>query len=124
MTARITPSFPTRKEVDGANQSRLDQLPGEAITFKSKDEGGWDPNGVPLPSVHVQDLLNRLIAPEVITLKVGAQVMLLKVSPFVHLRLLFSVVESKMALFLQLSERYSRSTSQRYRWKSHSVHDR
>ncbi|KAF4123143.1 ATP-dependent DNA helicase PIF1 [Geosmithia morbida] len=61
--------FPTRAQVEHSNVSRLRALPGEARRFAAADSG--DPM--------VRDkLLQNMMAPPVIELKVGAQVMLIK----------------------------------------------
>lgn len=73
-----TDLFPTRREVDNANASRLNRLPGPCHTYPATDTGGIDLAGMPLPTSKVEALLDRLIAPRTIALKVGAQVMLIK----------------------------------------------
>ncbi|KAF6839724.1 mitochondrial dna helicase [Colletotrichum plurivorum] len=65
----VTELFPTRFEVDNANQGRLRNLPGKPYRYDSADSG--DPN--------VRDkLLQNMMAPKSLELKVGAQVMLIK----------------------------------------------
>lgn len=73
-----TDLFPTRREVDAANNLRLSKLGGDSHVYKSHDVPGYDATGMMYPMAKVQGLLERLIAPQVITLKVGAQVMLIK----------------------------------------------
>lgn len=73
-----TDLFPTRREVDNANASRLNRLPGPCHTYPATDMGGIDLAGMPLPTSKVEAFLDRLIAPRTIALKVGAQVMLIK----------------------------------------------
>lgn len=64
-----TELFPTRNEVESSNMMRLRALPGEVRTFAAQDSG--DPN--------IRDkLLENMMAPKVIDLKKGAQVMLIK----------------------------------------------
>ncbi|KAH8196446.1 hypothetical protein TruAng_009378 [Truncatella angustata] len=64
-----TELFPTRQEVERSNEMRLRSLPGEVRAFPAEDSG--DPN--------VRDkLLENMMAPKVIELKKGAQVMLIK----------------------------------------------
>ncbi len=63
--------FPTRNEVDGANNSRMFKLSGQAMTFEAQDSGVSD--------VNVRNkILANFMAPEKLTLKKGAQVMLIK----------------------------------------------
>lgn len=57
--------YPLRKELEAANNGRLNSLSGEPHIFRSVDEGN-------------SYLYNKCIAPEILTLKVGAQVMLVK----------------------------------------------
>ncbi|KXH58904.1 DNA repair and recombination protein pif1 [Colletotrichum salicis] len=65
----VTELFPTRYEVENANQNRLRNLPGIAKRYDAGDSG--DPQ--------VRDkLLQNMMAPKMIELKVGAQVMLIK----------------------------------------------
>jgi ATP-dependent DNA helicase PIF1 len=65
----MTELFPTRAEVESANNKRLRALPGEAVVFAAKDSGE--------PSLRDR-LLQHMMAPKTIELKVGAQVMLIK----------------------------------------------
>ncbi|OHW93542.1 DNA repair and recombination protein pif1 [Colletotrichum incanum] len=65
----VTELFPTRYEVENANQGRLRNLPGKTYRFDAADSG--DPQ--------IRDkLLQNMMAPKSIDLKVGAQVMLIK----------------------------------------------
>lgn len=65
----VTELFPTRYEVERANQSRLRNLPGKPYRYDAGDSG--DPN--------IRDkLLQNMMAPKTLELKVGAQVMLIK----------------------------------------------
>lgn len=78
--------YPIRNEVKSANESRLMQLRTEPHTFVALDIPGEDDDGrVPSRDV-VARLLERLVAPQTLTLKVGAQVMLIKVCPTVQAR--------------------------------------
>lgn len=64
-----TELFPTRMEVERSNQRRLTALPGKSYRFDANDSG--DPK--------IKDkLLQNMMAPKFIDLKVGAQVMLIK----------------------------------------------
>lgn len=61
--------FPTRQEVENSNQRRLRDLPGESHRYEALDSG--DP-------VIRDKLLSNMMAPKVLELKKGAQVMLIK----------------------------------------------
>ncbi|TFY70120.1 hypothetical protein EVJ58_g64 [Rhodofomes roseus] len=73
-----TDLFPTKREVYGANYTRLEQLLGEAKSFPAADQPGTDNEGF-LISVERMDRLleQQAIAPKRINLKIGAQVMLI-----------------------------------------------
>ncbi|KAJ5152194.1 ATP-dependent DNA helicase PIF1 [Penicillium capsulatum] len=67
-----TELFPTRNEVENANSARMSRLSGEMMTFKAVDSGTiQDPQ-------HREKLLSNCMAPQVMNLKKGAQVMLIK----------------------------------------------
>lgn len=76
----IEPSqlFPLRREVESCNNNRLAALAGPDHTFISVDSAGYDVKNQPISVESAQNLLDRLIAPSTITLKVGAQVMLIQ----------------------------------------------
>ena len=63
--------FPTRNEVDNANRSRMNNLSGQSMSFEAVDSGVADLN------VRSKVLAN-FMAPERLSLKKGAQVMLIK----------------------------------------------
>lgn len=66
-----TELFPTRQEVDSANNSRMQRLSGQVMTFEATDSGVAD--------LKVREkILTNFMAPEKLTLKKGAQVMLIK----------------------------------------------
>jgi ATP-dependent DNA helicase PIF1 len=67
-----TELFPTRNEVENANQTKMSQLVGEVKTFEARDGGSIT------DKTHRDKLLSNCMAPEVIALKKGAQVMLIK----------------------------------------------
>jgi ATP-dependent DNA helicase PIF1 len=67
-----TELFPTRNEVEGANANRLHLLQGNLFPFPAKDGGSITDKG------QRDRLLANCLAPELITLKKGAQVMLIK----------------------------------------------
>ncbi|KAJ3985391.1 hypothetical protein F5890DRAFT_1157986 [Lentinula detonsa] len=73
-----TELFPHRADVDRANNNRLSSLPGDPHTYRAMDIPGKDVNGIPLNYLQMDRLLERLIVPKSVTLKVGAQVMLVK----------------------------------------------
>lgn len=73
-----TELFALRNEVDGANSARLKNLNGCAHTYQSRDRPGVDVDGKVVSSQQMDRLLERLVAPKLIQLKVGAQVMLIK----------------------------------------------
>ncbi|CAN8097453.1 unnamed protein product [Discula destructiva] len=65
----VTELFPTRSEVEQSNQRKLRELPGELYRYDAMDSGD------PL----IRDkLLSNMMAPKVLELKKGAQVMLIK----------------------------------------------
>ncbi|KAF8656392.1 hypothetical protein AX16_002577 [Volvariella volvacea WC 439] len=73
-----TELFPTRKEVTNSNESRLRQLPGKPLEYQASDLQGRDPDGNITTLQVMERLLDRLVAPSKVHLKVGAQVMLIK----------------------------------------------
>lgn len=68
----ISRRFPTRSEVDAANNKRMSMLVGETKVFEAKDGGSIT------DQVQRDRLLQNCMAPDVIHLKKGAQVMLIK----------------------------------------------
>ncbi|KAJ8988648.1 DNA helicase [Exophiala dermatitidis] len=66
-----TELYPRREEVEFANQNRMRKLSGQVMTYHAVDTGVQDPNVR-------KALLANFIAPEVLELKKGAQVMLIK----------------------------------------------
>ena len=67
-----TELFPTRAEVDNANSSRLNMLQGAIQLFEARDGGAI------VDKAQRDKILQNCMAPEMITLKKGAQVMLIK----------------------------------------------
>ncbi|KAF8139879.1 hypothetical protein EV363DRAFT_1151563, partial [Boletus edulis] len=65
-----TQLFPTRVEVDRANESRLRALSGQAMRYTATDVPGYDSNGVRVSEQQMEKLLGRLVAPQAIQLKV------------------------------------------------------
>jgi ATP-dependent DNA helicase PIF1 len=64
-------SFPTRNEVDNANTAKMRNLSGEVHTFTAVDSGVTDLR-------QRESLLKNFMAQETLSLKKGAQVMLIK----------------------------------------------
>ncbi|KAJ5120341.1 uncharacterized protein N7515_009729 [Penicillium bovifimosum] len=67
-----TELFPTRAEVDGANSARMGRLSGEVMRYNAVDSGTIQ------DQQHRDRLLSACMAPPLIQLKKGAQVMLIK----------------------------------------------
>jgi ATP-dependent DNA helicase PIF1 len=67
-----TELFPTRNEVENANFTRMKQLQGKEFVFEARDGGAI------VDKQQRDKLLSNCMAPEIITLKKGAQVMLIK----------------------------------------------
>lgn len=66
-----TELFSTRNEVDRANTARLNKLAGQTFVFEAKDGGTME-------TAQRSKFLANSLAPETLTLKKGAQVMLIK----------------------------------------------
>jgi len=98
--------FPLRAEVEGHNNSRLNMLTGKIHVYRSMDSRGYNAKGEQLEKDMAQRLLERLVAPRSISLKVGAQVMLIK--NIVQGRLVNGVV-GKVVEFLTNSEALKRN---------------
>lgn len=71
--------YPTRQEVDSANSQRLKQLPDASRLYHALDLPGRDEEGHRYPPLRIERALRDVIVPKVLALKVGAQVMLVKV---------------------------------------------
>ncbi|KAF8973676.1 hypothetical protein BDZ97DRAFT_384741 [Flammula alnicola] len=76
----IEPShlFPLRRQVDTCNHDRLQALAGPQHPYQAMDSAGYDVFGMPISREDAQRLLDRMIAPSVILLRIGAQVMLIQ----------------------------------------------
>jgi hypothetical protein len=74
----VTERYPTRREVDWANTRRLHAIQAEPKTYLAHDTPGVSDDGQRVTQDGAARLLERLIAPKELTLKVGAQVMLIK----------------------------------------------
>lgn len=79
--------FPLKADVEKHNLKCLDELPGERVIYKAMDARGHDMYGDRLTVHQTEKLLEKHVCPKEIPLKVGAQVMLLRVCfvPVVHL---------------------------------------
>lgn len=66
----IAISFPLRAEVEGHNNSRLNMLTGKIHVYRSMDSRGYNAKGEQLEKDMAQRLLERLVAPRSISLKV------------------------------------------------------
>ena len=64
--------FPTRNEVEQANRARMSQLVGDTKVFEARD------GGTIVDKAQRDKIVQNCMAPETITLKKGAQVMLIK----------------------------------------------
>ena len=67
-----TELFPTRQEVELANNTRMSNLQGQSFVFEARDGGAI------VDKAQRDRLLQNCMAPELINLKKGAQVMLIK----------------------------------------------
>ncbi|KAF8912955.1 hypothetical protein CPB84DRAFT_490815 [Gymnopilus junonius] len=76
----IEPSqlFPLRREVESCNNSRLKELPGPKHNYPAMDHAGYDIYGNPIERESAELLLDRINALSIISLKAGAQVMLIQ----------------------------------------------
>ena len=74
-----TRRYPTRQEVDSANSQRLKQLPDASRLYHALDLPGRDEAGHQYPPQRIERALRDVIVPKILALKVGAQVMLVKV---------------------------------------------
>ncbi|PPQ63725.1 hypothetical protein CVT24_004305 [Panaeolus cyanescens] len=70
--------FPVKSEVEKCNKKKLSTLAGPQHTYMSMDSVGYDVFGEPIESENAHSLLDRLIAVPFLSLKVGAQVMLIQ----------------------------------------------
>lgn len=70
--------FPLRAEVESCNNTRLAALPGALQTYRAVDAVGWDIANQRLTASEAKPLLDGLIAPAEVSVKIGAQVMLIQ----------------------------------------------
>jgi hypothetical protein len=62
--------FPLRAEVEGCNNRRLNELTGDIQIYHAMDSRGYNAKGDPIDKEMAQRLLDRLVAPREISLKV------------------------------------------------------
>lgn len=70
MTKAVYISYPTRREVERANTTRLNRIQKDAHTYAAQDRPGYDQNDKPISAKRMESLLERLVAPKSIVLKV------------------------------------------------------
>ncbi|KAJ6574738.1 hypothetical protein B0H19DRAFT_934644, partial [Mycena capillaripes] len=68
---RPTELLSRREEVDRANNSRLNELPGDCETYVAKEYRGRDFKGERISPEKMDKLLDRLVVPKMIRLKVN-----------------------------------------------------
>ncbi|KAI9572605.1 hypothetical protein HD554DRAFT_1329779 [Boletus coccyginus] len=73
-----TQLFPLKSQVERHNLECLGKLGGEAVVYKAMDARGIDMYGDRLTVTQAEKLLEKLVCPKEVPLKVGAQVMLLR----------------------------------------------
>lgn len=71
--------FPLRAQVELANNERLEALEGDELTYYARDFPGYDMFQNELTEGQASKLLDNGLAPRLLRLRVGAQVMLTKV---------------------------------------------
>ena len=72
--------------MESANSTRLSKLTGSPRDYEAIDFPGFDENWKPLPHERVERALKDMVAPKKLTLKEGAQVMLIKVGMHTYCR--------------------------------------
>ena len=74
MLSLMSPRFSTRREVYGANFSRLERLPGEYVSFPAADQPGTDSEGFLITLEKMNRALEQqVLVPKVINLKVRSK---------------------------------------------------
>ena len=66
--------------MESANSARLSKLTGFPRVYEAIDFPGFDEDSNPWPHERVERALKDMVAPKTLTLKEGAQVMLIKAS--------------------------------------------
>ena len=67
---KVAHRYPTRIEVEDANDSRLAQIMEDTVSFFSVDRPGYDERGQPVSLQRMARVLNRLVALATVVLKV------------------------------------------------------
>lgn len=67
--------FPLKSQVESCNQKHLDVLSGEESTYTAMDSRGFDMYGERIPAKVGEQLLERLVVPKVISLRVGCDLL-------------------------------------------------
>lgn len=73
-----TDLVPTRNQASAINRQKLKELPAPPHKFIGTDRRGLDRHGKPIPDQIYEKIIDRIAAPKAISLKKGAQVMLIK----------------------------------------------
>ncbi|KIJ68805.1 hypothetical protein HYDPIDRAFT_25060 [Hydnomerulius pinastri MD-312] len=68
-----TQLFPLKAQVEFCNLDQLNALPGKTIVYKAMDSRGYDIYGDRLSPRAAEQLLDKLVCPKEVPLKVGAQ---------------------------------------------------
>lgn len=71
--------YPLKAQVERYNLECLSKLPGETVVFKAMDARGHDIYEDRLTINQAEKLLEKLVCPKEVPLRIGAQVMLLRV---------------------------------------------
>lgn len=67
--------FPLKGQVEYCNRTRLEVLPGEELTYSAMDSRGFDMHRKRIPVAVSEQLLERLVVPRVISLRVGCDLL-------------------------------------------------
>ena len=108
--------YPLKGQVEQYNFECLGKLEGEKVDYKAMDARGHDIYGHRLTSLQAEKLLEKLVCPKEVPLKVGAQVMLLRVR-FVLLSVLLPHISVNL-------EHVARGARQRVTRQSRRVYQR
>ncbi|KAH7912986.1 hypothetical protein BJ138DRAFT_1147006, partial [Hygrophoropsis aurantiaca] len=76
-----TQLFPLKKEVESCNKEQLQRLPGPEYSYRAMDSRGFNMTYTRITKPQAEQLLDRLVVPREINLRIGAQVMLLRNLP-------------------------------------------
>ncbi|KAG0699710.1 hypothetical protein DFH29DRAFT_35092 [Suillus ampliporus] len=105
-----TQLFPLKSQVENCNKMHLDVLPGGTLTYTAMDSRGFNMYGTRISVNIAEGLLDRLVAPKVISLKVDAQVMLLRVGTPQELHCLSLTISPKEPFGRQAGQRFARKS--------------